>query len=179
MEIKGIDLSVWQKELKDPEILRRAGVCFAILKLSEGSGLMDGAFRQHLKTCGGAGIPAGAYVYSHSRDAEGGRREAEFALGCLGDAELSLPLFIDIEGDILSAPGEALTQSALAFGERVREAGLRPGIYSSLFYLRELIDTERLREAGGTGRARAWTATYGRAPAAALSRATRGRSTRT
>lgn len=153
---KGVDLSNWQAALASAAPLTDAGAEFAILKLSEGRGFADGSFSRFYDMCREAGIAVGAYVYSHSADADGGRAEAEYALHLLDGRELELPLYLDIEGDILSRGGTALTASARAFGERVSAAGYRPGVYASLYPLRELLGTEELKNEGFS----VWCAAY-------------------
>lgn len=143
---KGIDLSSWQSELTRGELLTAAGIEFAVLKLSEGRTLRDRAFSAHYDMCRSVNIPVGAYVYSHATDADGGRAEAEFALKTLGGRALALPIFLDIEGGILSAGRSALMASALAFADTVRAAGYRAGVYASLYPFTVTLDADALRK---------------------------------
>lgn len=155
-EKKGVDLSNWQSELTDAKVLTDAGAEFAILKLSEGRGFADRSFSAFYDMCRGAGIAVGAYVYSHASDARGGEAEAEYALGLLGGRELELPVYLDIEGDILSAGKTALMASAVAFGKKIRSAGYRAGVYASLYPFRTVLNSAELRDEGFS----VWCAAY-------------------
>jgi lysozyme len=152
----GIDISGWQIGLTDGGILTRGGVRFAIAKISEGRGYADKAFDAHYAMCEDAGIPLGAYVYSHSTSADGGRAEAEYALKRLGGRTLKLPIFLDIEADILAAGKAALMASALAFGETVKAAGYSWGVYASRSPWQTVLDADAVRAAGGY----IWCAAY-------------------
>lgn len=145
---KGIDLSNYQSDLTRGELLTAAGIEFAILKLSEGRTLADKSFSAHYAMCRSAGIPVGAYVYSHATDADGGKAEAEFALKLLDGRALELPIFLDIEGGILSAGRAALMASAFAFADTVRAAGYKAGVYASLYPFTVTLDADALRKAG-------------------------------
>lgn len=153
---KGIDLSNWQSGLTGAKILTDAGVEFAILKLSEGRGFADRSFSYFYDMCRDAGIAVGAYVYSHAADARGGEAEAEYALKLLGGRELELPVYLDIEGDILSAGKAALMASAVAFGKKIRSAGYRVGVYASLYPFRTVLNSAELRNEGFS----VWCAAY-------------------
>lgn len=148
MDKKGVDLSSWQADMDAGRVLGEAGMDFAILKLSEGRSLKDGCFTDFYDKCRGAKIPVGAYVYSHAADATGGRAEAEFALSLLAGRELSLPLYLDIEGELLSRDGAALTDSALAFGDAVTRAGYKARVYASLSTYKNILNTQALRDKG-------------------------------
>lgn len=159
---KGVDLSNWQAELTDARVLTEAGIEFAILKLSEGRSFADKGFAEKYRMCREAGIAVGAYVYSHSADAEGGRAEAEYALRQLGGRALELPIFLDIEADILNTGMNALMASALAFAQTVKNAGYKPGVYASAYPFRTVLDANELKANGIS----IWCAAYngGNAP---------------
>lgn len=140
----GIDISNWQAGID----LSAANPGFVIAKLTEGTTWRDPSFTNFYDQCKANGIPIGAYVFSHSTSAEGGRAEAKFALNALAGWKLELPVYLDIEADILSAGKSALMASALAFAETVRAAGYRPGVYASASPLKTVLDIPRLRAAG-------------------------------
>lgn len=140
----GIDISNWQAGLN----LAAVKPDFCICKVGEGTTFRDSSFSGFYAQCKSIGIPIGAYLYSHSTSAEGGRAEAKAALNALAGWKLDLPLYLDIEGDILSAGKSALMASALAFAETIRAAGYRPGVYASASPLKTVLDIPRLRAAG-------------------------------
>lgn len=140
----GIDISNWQEGID----LSAVKPDFVIAKLNEGTTWHDPSFTDFYGQCKANGIPVGAYVYSHSTSADGGRAEAKFALNALAGWKLDLPIYLDIEADILSAGKTALMASALAFAETVRAAGYRPGVYASAYPLKTVLDIPTLRANG-------------------------------
>lgn len=140
----GIDISNWQAGIDLSAV--RPG--FVIAKLTDGTTWRDPSFTDFRGQCMKNNIPMGAYVYSHATSAEGGMAEAKFALNTLAGWKLELPIYLDIEADILSAGKSALMASALAFAETVRAAGYRPGVYASASPLKTVLDIPRLRANG-------------------------------
>lgn len=138
----GIDISNWQAGID----LSAVKPDFVIAKISEGTIFRDGSFDRFYNDCKNLGIPIGAYVYSHSMSAERGIAEAEYALSLLHGRPLDLPIYLDIEGDILSSNG--LTASALAFADTVRSKGYKAGVYASLSAFRSSLDLDALRANG-------------------------------
>lgn len=140
----GIDISNWQAGID----LSAVKPDFVIAKLAEGTTWHDPSFTGFYGQCKENGIPVGAYVYSHATSADSGRAEAKFALNALAGWKLDLPIYLDIEADILSAGKTALMASALAFAETVRAAGYRPGVYASAYPLKTVLDISTLRANG-------------------------------
>lgn len=154
---KGIDISSWQRDLVDGAILKRGGISFAILKVTEGRTIKDIAFSSHYNMCKGQGIPVGAYVFSHAIGADGGRAEAEFALSILAGRKLDLPVYLDIEADAMLASGKSnIMAAARAFGDTMKAAGYKVGVYASLSRYGSYIDAEALRSDGYS----IWCAAY-------------------
>lgn len=153
---KGFDLSHWQTELSSAAPLIEAGAEFVILKLSEGRSFADRSFSRFYDMCREAGIAVGAYVYSHATNAADARAEGEYALRLLDGRELELPLYLDIEGDILACGGETLAGCARAFGDCVADGGYRAGIYASLYPLRSMPQLAALKDEGFS----IWCAAY-------------------
>lgn len=142
--MNGIDISNYQSAINLTVVKPE----FVIAKISEGTTFRDGSFDRFYNDCKNLDIPAGAYVYSHSTSAERGRAEAEYALSLLHGRPLDLPIYLDIEGDILSAGKTALTASALAFAQNVRSKGYKAGVYASLSAFRSSLDLDALRANG-------------------------------
>lgn len=140
----GIDISNWQAGLN----LAAVKPDFCICKVGEGTTFRDASFSTFYDQCKANGIPVGAYLYSHSTSADGGRAEAKAALNALAGRKLDLPLYLDIEGGILSAGKSALMASALSFAETVRAAGYRPGVYASASPLKTVLDIPTLQANG-------------------------------
>ena len=153
----GIDLSGWQKNLTDGNILKNGGVDFVILKVTEGTGYSNGAFDAHYNMCKKLGIPVGAYVYSHAVGASGGKAEAEYALKALAGRKLELPVYLDIEDHEMLSVGKTSVMSATrAFGDKIRSAGYKVGVYASRSRYGAYIDADALRDEGYS----IWCAAY-------------------
>lgn len=142
--MNGIDISNWQSSIN----LSAVRPEFVIAKISEGTTFRDGSFDRFYNDCSNLDIPIGAYVYSHSTSAERGRAEAEYALQLLNGRPLDLPIFLDIEADILNAGMSALMASALSFAETVKGRGYKAGVYASAYPFKTVLDADKLRENG-------------------------------
>ena len=156
---KGIDISNWQADLHDYEALKKDGTEFAILKLSEGTGFTDKSFEKHYEGCKGAGIPVGAYIYSHAQSIEGVKAELDFALKLLRGRRPELGIFLDMEAeDMNTGWNRSVLPIALAFGEYAAHNGLRWGIYANSSWWLYKLDAQAIKDAGGI----VWAAEYNR-----------------
>ena len=154
--LKGIDISVWQSGFTDFGPFRNAGYEYVICKISEGQSA-DKCFEQHYGNCVKSNIPVGAYVFSHATNTSKARAEAEYALKILNGRKLGLPIFMDLEAsDINYGWNVDITPVALAFGEVIKSAGYKWGVYANQSWMVNKLDIDALREAG----AMIWCAKY-------------------
>lgn len=154
--LKGIDISVWQSGFTDFEPFKNAGYGYVICKISEGQSA-DKCFEQHYGNCVKSNIPVGAYVFSHATNTSKARAEAEYALKILNGRKLDLPIFMDLEAsDINYGWNVDITPVALAFGEVIKSAGYKWGVYANQSWLANKLDIDALRDAG----AMIWCAKY-------------------
>ena len=154
--LKGIDISVWQSGFTDFEPFKNAGYGYVICKISEGQST-DKCFEQHYGNCVKSNIPVGAYVFSHATNTSKARAEAEYALKILKGRKLDLPIFMDLEAsDINYGWNVDITPVALAFGEVIKSAGYKWGVYANQSWLANKLDIDTLRDAG----AMIWCAKY-------------------
>ena len=154
--LKGIDISVWQSGFTNFEPFKNAGYGYVICKISEGQSA-DRCFEQHYGNCVKSNIPVGAYVFSHATNTSKARAEAEYALKILNGRKLSLPIFMDLEAsDINYGWNVDITPVALAFGEIIKKAGYKWGVYANQSWLINKLKVDALREAG----AMIWCAKY-------------------
>lgn len=154
--LKGIDISVWQSGFTDFEPFKNAGYGYVICKISEGQST-DKCFEQHYNNCVKSNVPVGAYVFSHATDTSRARVEAEYALNVLNGRKLDLPIFMDLEAsDINYGWNVDITPVALAFGEVIKSAGYKWGVYANQSWMVNKLDIDALREAG----AMIWCAKY-------------------
>ena len=154
--LKGIDISVWQSGFTDFGPFKNAGYGYVICKISEGQSA-DKCFEQHYGNCTKSNIPVGAYVFSHATNTSKARAEAEYALKILNGRKLGLPIFMDLEAsDINYGWNVDITPVALAFGEVIKSAGYKWGVYANQSWMVNKLDIDALREAG----AMIWCAKY-------------------
>ena len=154
--LKGIDISVWQSGFTNFEPFKNAGYGYVICKISEGQST-DKCFEQHYGNCVKSNIPVGVYVFSHATNTSKARAEAEYALKILNGRKLGLPIFMDLEAsDINYGWNVDIMPVALAFGEIIKKAGYKWGVYANQSWLVNKLDIDALRESG----AMIWCAKY-------------------
>ena len=154
--LKGIDISVWQSGFTNFEPFKNAGYGYVICKISEGQST-DRCFEQHYGNCVKSNIPVGVYVFSHATNTSKARAEAEYALKILNGRKLNLPVFMDLEAsDINYGWNVDITPVALAFGEVIKSAGYKWGVYANQSWLVNKLKVDALRDAG----AMIWCAKY-------------------
>lgn len=122
----GLDLSCWNNvdmsEIKTD---------FAILRVGYGVSYdlsqRDSSFDMFYDGLHG-NIPLGAYYYAYSTNREQGIAEAENCLSYMGDKKFELPIYYDLE------EARNTREGAEGFIQRIRDAGLKAGIYCSTSY---------------------------------------------
>ena len=154
--VKGMDISVWQPGFTDFISFKKAGYGYLICKISEGQST-DKCFEQHYTNCIKNNVPVGAYVFSHATNNAKAIAEANYALKVLNGRKLDLPIFIDLEAsDINYGWNVDITPVALAFGEAIKSAGYKWGVYANQSWLINKLDIAALRKAGAI----IWCAKY-------------------
>ena len=144
-EIKGIDISVWQKGI-DYKALAEAGAKFAILRASY-SKSKDTQLDNHVKGCSKQGIDIGYYVYSLARTPEEARQEAKACIDIIKKyPEPTYPIFFDLEdNDIAKEVSRKVhTDCAIAFCEEINKLGYYSGIYANPAWLENYYEKSRL-----------------------------------
>lgn len=146
---KGIDISKHQSAGKvDFLALRALGYHFVMLRAGYGKCLSqkDSAFENHYKAAKEAGLRVGAYHYSYAVTPEEARLEADCFLEWIRGKKLEYPIAFDLEDKAQKRLSTAQrTDIALAFMQRVEEAGYYTMLYSSASWLGSKLDMNRLR----------------------------------
>jgi hypothetical protein len=137
MEIKGIDVSSYQKK-PDWKKVKQSGVKFAILRIHQRSGI-DASFEHNYKGCCDNGILVGGYKLSYATTVAEAEKEANETLAVLKGRKLDFPIFYDLEWEtqrkFSKSKLEAIT---LAFLRKIHSAGYRVGIYSNVDWFNNL-----------------------------------------
>ena len=153
--VYGIDVSEYQGDI-DWQQVYDSGVRFAILRAGgraydgDGSIYTDSCFVKNLEGAQAAGIDVGVYFFSQAVNTDEAVQEAETVLSLIGDKKLQLPVFFDWETigtqsartDSLSS--DIATDCALAFCDRIRQAGLKAGIYLYAYTANNVFELDRL-----------------------------------
>jgi lysozyme len=124
----GIDVSYYQEAIDWPRV-RRAGIQFAFIRLSDGATLLDPRFATNWAEARRAGVLRGAYQYF--RPDQSATAQADLMIAAMRRRDrMDLPPVIDIEIDAgLSATELALR--AQVWVERVRaQLGVEPIVYT-------------------------------------------------
>ena len=162
MEKRGIDISYAQTSV-DWAKVKAAGVEFAMVRSGYGRELSqkDSMFESHYAGAKSVGIPVGTYWYSYAKDVDGAKKEAAACLETIKGKSFEYPVAFDIEDPSQRDLGQkTITDIAVAFLEEIEKAGYYAVLYSSLDWLRNRLDYDRIkrfdiwlaqwREAGAT-----------------------------
>ena len=154
MSYFGIDVSE-HNGILDWAKLKAAEVQYAIIRTGYGKGYTDAQFQNNMAGAIAQGMPIGVYHFSYAGDADGAKREAEYAISLLSPYKykIKLPVFFDFEYDTVNyvrkTYGKELGRQdfndhAVAFCETVKAAGYVPGVYYNLDYYNRFVDKARL-----------------------------------
>ena len=165
----GIDVSKYQSGL-DWNKIKKSGVSFVIIRIgyrgygAAGNLVKDPMFEEHFTNARNAGLKVGVYFFTQAMNEAEAQEEAEACNRALNGRMLDYPIFYDTEAS--TAPGgtgradglgvEDRTKCAIAFCERVKELGYKPGVYASTTWYRKRVNYNTLRS-----RYTIWNAHYG------------------
>lgn len=132
MSIKGIDISHHQRGLKMSSV-KKAGFEYVILRVGYSgsknhSQVMDETFADFYKAAREQGLYIGAYFYGCAFTKEEAKKEGAFVNRVLKSYDLDLPVYYDIEGDMLSKHKDSIPELIASFGS---ELDNRFGVYMS------------------------------------------------
>ena len=142
--IKGVDISVYQKGISF-SALKQAGVKFAIIRAGYGK-KKDYTMDKFVKECKANGIDFGFYWYSYAMSVKQAEAEAEKCAAVLKGLSPTYPVFFDMEEkkQISGLNMDTRTKMAVAFCEKIRQAGFKPGIYANPSFMENYYDKQRL-----------------------------------
>lgn len=155
---KGVDVSHYQGDI-DWEKVKAAGWDFAILRMAyrgygqEGKLCLDSKIFDNLEGAQKAGIRTGVYVFSQAVNEEEAEEEADIVIENLKDYTLDLPVVFDPEiiyqndeARTSQVSGEQFTANAIAFCDKIAQAGYQPMIYSNMYWEAFLFDLGKLAD---------------------------------
>jgi len=156
MAMRGVDISEHNGHV-DFDELKENGIEFVIVRLGYGNGHQDDKFLHNVFDALATGMKVGIYYYSYALTPEAARAEAEFALEVLtkngySPADFEMGIWFDMEDadDYKAMHGmpdrETITAICSAFIVEFNKAGYSCGIYASLDWLENKIDTDALAD---------------------------------
>ena len=144
----GIDVSAYQNRASenqtiDWEAVAADGVDFAMIRIglrgtSTGAIHADSFYEENIRGAMAAGIETGVYFFAQAITVEEAVEEAEFVLDLLENLEIDGPVAYDWEMHdssyrVYGTPPEMATACAVAFCERVEEAGYDAMVYAGQY----------------------------------------------
>ena len=159
MKIKGVDLSYCQEGISFPA-LKQAGVKFAIIRAGF-STKKDVTMDKFVADCKKHSINYGFYWYSYAMSIEQALTEAEKCIEVIKNLSPTYPVFFDMEEkkQIDNLNTEIRTKMAIAFCEKIRQAGFKPGVYANPSFMENYYDKSRI-----VGRYDIWLAHWTKSP---------------
>ena len=141
---RGIDVSSYQNRASENETIdwnavREDGVEFVMVRVgfrgySNGLLTQDVFYRQNIQGAMDAGLETGAYIFAQAITVEEAIEEADFIIERLRELNITGPVAYDWEINntgyrAYNVSKEMATACAVAFCQRVREAGYTPMVY--------------------------------------------------
>ncbi len=150
----GVDVSYVQKNV-DWAKLKNAGIEFAMIRVgyrgySTGEIHEDDYFLQNIQGALDAGIEVGVYFFSQAITEDEAIEEAEFVLAEIADYNVTFPIAYDMEpaneyGRINTLSQSEMTDMALAFTDRIQQAGYETYVYGASSWLMGSVSLTRLQ----------------------------------
>lgn len=153
----GIDVSSFQGDI-DWEAVAEDGIDFAIIRAglrgygASGNIYEDEKARENLRNAAAAGIQTGVYFYSQAITPEEAAEEAEFVLDIIKDFRIEAPVVFDWENEPDVAmrtdnlDSYTLNLCAIAFCEKIKEAGYTPAVYFNLTDAYTRYDLDKIKD---------------------------------
>ena len=152
--IKGVDVSYYNTNINWKKV-KADGVSFAIVRAGyrgyvNGAVVKDTSFDSHMSGALAEGIKTGVYFYSQAVNVKEAVEEAEFVLAAIKNYDVTYPVVFDMEevtGDNVrtgNLTAEQRTDIAVAFCERIEQAGFKPMVYGNIKWMIEKLDLSRL-----------------------------------
>lgn len=161
----GIDVSIWQGNIDFDALMSTKRLDFMIARTgyySENNKklIIDEQFERNYSQAKLKGLPIGTYLYSYAMNVEQAKREAESLVQYFKSTQktFELPVFYDIEDKTQNnISKEEQTKMCIEFGETLKKAGYKVGIYTSANWFKNNINLEQI-----PGDYDIWVSRYGK-----------------
>lgn len=156
LSLKGIDVSKHQGRINWKKVAGE-DISYAFIRAgfrgsSEGKLLEDEYFQDNIEGALANGIDVGIYFYTQAMTVEEAEEEAEFVIDLIKDYDVTYPVVLDLEESTSSSARtanmtqEEYTKAAIAFCEKIKEAGYTPMIYGNLKTFMIMLDLKQLED---------------------------------
>ena len=126
----GVDISRWQGDF-DIEEAKKEGVEFVIAKIGQRTSGIDPQFEDNYRKCKENNIPIGCYFYGTATTLTEAEYDANYWETILCGYEFDLPIFYDVEGEMLNSDKRKLTDIVKTVVNSLKLKGYKVGIYAS------------------------------------------------
>lgn len=158
LSYKGIDVSRYQKDT-NWQAVKSSGVDFTMIRVgfrgygTEGTLNLDPLFNQNINGALSNGIDCGIYFFSQAVNYNEGVEEAKWTLDKIKGYNITYPIAIDTEessasdktGRADNISKEDRTAAIRGFCETIRNAGYKPMIYASKYWLKDKLNMSDLQ----------------------------------
>ena len=190
MNIKGIDVSVWQGKI-DWKKVKASGIVFAMIRVGYGSSQgdnckMDTYFKANVEGALAAGVEVGIYFYSYAKSAQAAAKEAAWVVKQIAPykGRILYPVAYDLEDSKQAGLGrDVLTAMVTAFCTTIEAAGYYASFYCNTNWCKNMLNMDDLKgfdlwlgRSGPASRRRPTASACGSAAALAAWRASMGAS---
>lgn len=143
---KGIDVAKWNGTINWPNV-KRAGIDFAILKVTIKSNAKEPTFDRNFEGCTNNNIKIGGYRYVYATTVDAARKEAEGVLAALNGRKLPYGMWLDMEDASIKGLGKSMLNKIIdTEAEIYRSAGYGVGIYCNRDWYQNVLDTNYLTQ---------------------------------
>ena len=152
----GLDVSHWQGTINFEKVKNTDRVDFMIIRAGHGITIKDKKFEYNYSEAKKYNIPIGVYLYATAQNVNEAKAEANYLLNLISGKSFELPIFYDVEAQE-NLEKSTITNMCNAFYSIIKNAGYKPGIYASKYYLMYKIDVNKLPTDCSI-----WVASYGK-----------------
>lgn len=154
--LKGIDVSRHQGEINWKKVAGE-DISYAFIRAgyrgtTEGKLVEDEYFQDNIEGALDNGIDVGIYFYTQATTEKEAEEEAEFVIKLIKNYDVTYPVVLDLEEVTGSSARtaqmtqEEYTKAAIAFCEKIKEAGYTPMIYGNLKTFMIMLDLEQIED---------------------------------
>ena len=143
MKTNCIDISHYQGKV-DFKKVAAEGIEYLILKCSENTG-KDSTFERNYTDSKNLFKGVGCYIFNRATTVAAAEKEAQFAVKCLKDKQLSLGVWLDVEATSLKNLGKAMLNKIIdTEAEILQKEGFKVGVYTGYAWYKSVLDVPYL-----------------------------------